>query len=88
MGSAHGGWAATSFSVAADTRPKGSFDPATGPWIIDPTPVAEVAPFDATDMSYSAHEVPVGGGGVGTIISHGNLAPSTPTDRLGIFALP
>jgi len=38
-------------------------------------------------MSYSAHEVPLGGGGVGTIISHGNLAPSTPTERLGIFAL-
>lgn len=59
----------------------------TGPWIIDPTPVAEIAPFDATDMSYSAYEVPLGGGGVGTIISHGNLAPSTPTERLGIFAL-
>ncbi|MCI1262818.1 MAG: DUF4185 domain-containing protein [Tetrasphaera jenkinsii] len=60
----------------------------TGTWSLDPNPVAVLTDWDDNDMTYLAHEVPLGGGRVGTIISHGNRSLMTPSDRLGIFAVP
>ncbi len=59
----------------------------TAPWRLDITPIGDVVKFNSTDFSYSAHEVPLGGGRIGIVISHGNEAANTPSELTGLFSV-
>lgn len=57
----------------------------TGPWIVDPVPIAVPDKLNDTDYTYGAVSIPLAGAARGIIVSHGNATPGTPLDQLGIF---